>query len=117
MQKKAGKFGRILRSVVATSWVLLAVTTYAAKEAVAELKISGLGWIGDWEMRVSLERLLGKERGALPSANTIEDAMFLLMSAVQDDGYLKPELRVDITAEDGKHTELALDSNMLVAVP
>src|SRR5258708_21299889 len=114
MKKKAGKLGRVLRHGVAASCIVLAVTAHAAKDPAAEIKISGLGWIGDREMRVSLERLLGKERGASLDANAIEDAMFLLMSAVQESGYLKPEIRVEITTGDGRHTDLTLDSSMLM---
>jgi outer membrane protein assembly complex protein YaeT len=89
----------------------------AAKDAIAKLEISGLGWLGDREMRVTLERLLGDERGATLDANAIEDAMFLLMSAVQDEGFLKPIIRVDLANEDGTRTELVLDASMNVTVP
>jgi outer membrane protein assembly factor BamA len=95
---------------------LLAVPLWA-KEDVAKLEISGLGWLADREMRVSLERLLGEERGPRLDANAIEDAMFLLMSAVQDQGFLKPVIHIDLTDENGAHTELALDASMNVTVP
>src|SRR5438270_10322377 len=68
----------------------------------AKLKISGLGWLGDWDRRHSLEQLLGQERGETLDANAVEDAMFLLMSAVQEEGFLKPSIEVEITDEQGR---------------
>ena len=42
----------------------------------AEFHVSGLGWWDDREMRISLERLLGDQRGETVDANAIEDAAF-----------------------------------------
>lgn len=83
----------------------------------ASFKIEGLGWWGDREMKTSLSRLIGNERGLVLDANAVEDAIFLLMSAVQDDGFLKPVIAVEMTEGDGRQTMLTVDSDMMVSVP
>lgn len=90
----------------------------AAKEGeAAKVEVSGVGWLGDRELRSSLERMLGSERGPTLDANAIEDAMFLLMSAVQDDGFLKPVIRVEMTDAAQKKLEVTLDVTMAAEVP
>src|SRR5437868_12443519 len=84
-------------------WLLALVVGAAGcakKDDGAKLEISGLGWWGDYDARTTLERLLGKERGPVLTTNAIEDAMFLLMSSVQDDGYLKPTIVIELTPEN-----------------
>ncbi len=89
----------------------------ATKVPVAQIRVSGVGLVRDRELRLSLERLLGAERGEVLKANAVEDAMFLLMSAIQDDGYLKPAITVECTETNGNKVEVALDENMLATVP
>ena len=89
----------------------------AEKVKPAEIKVSGLGPWGNFDMRRSLSRLLGEERGATLNANAIEDAMFLLMSAVQDEGYLKVVIDVTVIAPDGQRTAYRLDETMAVGIP
>lgn len=103
--------------VAACLMALAPIRLAAADDSLAEIDIAGLGWLGDRTMRISLERLLGDERGPLLDANAIEDAMFLLMSAVQDDGFLKPTLKVGLTDAAGGRHELTLDASMNVTVP
>lgn len=88
-----------------------------AAEDGAKIEISGLGFLGNREMRISLERLLGEERGAVLGSNAIEDAMFLLMSAVQDEGFLKPVIEAELTGQDGRQVELTMDADMTTTVP
>lgn len=93
------------------------IASAAEKVQPAEIKVGGLGPWGNFDMRRSLSRLLGEERGATLSANAIEDAMFLLMSAVQDDGYLKVVINVTVVAPDGQRTQFRLDETMSVGIP
>ncbi|MBL9187107.1 MAG: BamA/TamA family outer membrane protein [Opitutaceae bacterium] len=79
--------------------------------------MDGTGWLRDRELRTSLERLLGEERGEVLQANAVEDAMFLLMSAVQAEGFLKPVITVECVEASGKKTELTLDATMTTTVP
>ncbi len=89
----------------------------AADDGGAKIAVDGLGWLGNRDSRNSLKRLLGQERGPVLSANALEDAMFLLMSAVQEDGFLKPVIAVEWVDPRGVKSEVTLDSSMNVAIP
>jgi outer membrane protein assembly complex protein YaeT len=88
-----------------------------AKQGPAKLSVAGLGWLRDRELRLSLERLLGAERGAELRANAVEDAIFLLMSAVVSDGFAKPTINVTIIDQNGAKSELTVDPEVNVTVP
>jgi outer membrane protein assembly complex protein YaeT len=83
----------------------------------ARLNVAGMGWFRDRELRLSLERLLGSARGEVLRANAVEDAMFLLMSALQEEGFLQPTVAVACVGADGEKTEFVLDASMATAVP
>ena len=84
---------------------------------VATLRVVGMGWFRDRELRISLERLLGSARGEVLGANGVEDAMWLLMAAVQEEGFLRPTVVVEWVGAGGEKTEFALDASMATAVP
>jgi outer membrane protein insertion porin family len=88
-----------------------------SREKPAKVSVSGLGWLRDHELRVSLDRLLGAERGPLINANGIDDAAFLLISALHSEGYLKPEMSVEVEQPDGKKMRLAYDSTLTTVLP
>lgn len=98
---------------------LLAGATLAAKEAAprAEIRVSGLGWLGSREQKRSLERLLGDERGATLDANAIEDAAFLLISALTEQGYLQPTVATELTRPDGSTAAFKFDAQLDSTVP
>lgn len=83
----------------------------------ATLRVSGAGWLRDRELKASLERLLGEARGEVLRTNAVEDAAFLLMSAVQSEGFLKPKIAVECVDAGGAKTEFALDETMTTTVP
>jgi outer membrane protein assembly complex protein YaeT len=83
----------------------------------ATLRVEGMSWLRDRELRVSLERLLGDARGETLSANAVEDAMFLLMSALQSEGFLKPVIAAQCTDRDGRTTTFTFDADMATMVP
>lgn len=68
----------------------------------ARISVDGLGWWSNRETRVSLERLLGSSLGPTIDASTIEDAAFLIVSSLVQEGYLRPEVEARITATDGR---------------
>jgi outer membrane protein assembly complex protein YaeT len=86
------------------------------KPARAEIAVSGLGWLGSREQQRSLERLLGSERGATLDANAVEDAAFLLVSALTEQGFLKPDVETRLIRPDGTaltlHFKAQLDSTI-----
>ncbi|QYM80773.1 BamA/TamA family outer membrane protein [Horticoccus luteus] len=77
----------------------------------------GLGWWDDRQMRQSLDRLLGEQRGATLDANGVEDAAFLLLSALQDEGYLKAAVQAKLQRKDGGETSFTLDSTLAATLP
>lgn len=78
----------------------------------AEIEVNGLGWLKNREQRRALERLLSTERGPTLDANAIEDAEFLLMSALVEQGYLKPVITTRITGPDGAETSFVFDASL-----
>ncbi len=125
MNRTRKEFGG--RTVASISWlcgglllagVMPACSTPGARGPFpAKLTVAGTGWLRDRELRVSLERLLGDERGETLRANAVEDAMFLLMSAVQAEGFLKPKITVECSDAGGAKIEITLDENMNATVP
>ena len=99
--------------------VALALPAVAKEAAVpkAKLEVSGLGWLKNREQRLSLERLLGEQRGETIGANAIEDAMFLLLSALETEGYLKPVIEVEMTPESGAVQRFKFDSALVATIP
>lgn len=92
-------------------------TPGAKGAAQATLSVSGTGWLRNRELSASLERLLGEERGEVLRANAVEDAMFLLMSAVQAEGFLKAAIAVECVDAGGAKTAFTLDDTMTATVP
>lgn len=88
-----------------------------AKKAEAHIEVHGLGWFGNREQRASLSRLLGEERGQTLDANGIEDAAFLLMSALVERGYLKPIIRTELTKPTGETVSFVFDSTLESSLP
>lgn len=117
MGRRASSIGRFI------GWILIgaiAVSTAAAKEPAApkaKLEVSGLGWLKNRDQRLSLERLLGTQRGETIGANAIEDAMFLLLSALETEGYLKPAIEVEATPASGPVQRFKLDASLVATIP
>lgn len=82
----------------------------------AKLEVKGLGLIGDRELEASLRRLLGEERRVM-DANAIEDALFLLMSAVKEKGYLQPQIELSVTTRAGEKLDLTIGSDLATPLP
>ncbi len=85
--------------------------------AKAKFRVSGLGWWDNREMRVSLERLLGNQRGATVDANAIEDAAFLLVSAIADQGFLHPVIEIGYTRVGGEAGKFTFDATLATPLP
>ncbi|MEO6005283.1 MAG: BamA/TamA family outer membrane protein [Opitutus sp.] len=105
-------------------WVLLATAGHSAgakdqtpAKQQAEIDVQGLGWWGDRQQRQSLSRLLGEERGETLAANAIEDAVFLLLSAVTENGYLEPVITTELTGPDGQKSVFTFDSKLDTMLP
>ncbi len=96
-----------------------AVTAFAKDKRTpqAEIEVKGLGWWDDRQQRNTLQRLLGNERGETLDANAIEDAVFLLLSALSETGYSKPIVDAELTAADGRKTTVRFDAKLEATVP
>ncbi len=89
-------------------FVLALMILLPAPVAVAEeegdspkLKVRGFGFWGNRELRRTIELLDTEEERRFFDANFIEDAVFILISRVQQDGYLRPTISARVTLEDG----------------
>jgi len=117
---KRNRAGALILVLIVGAWSVADVTSVAAKEdkrAQAEIDVKGLGWLGDRQQQRSLSRLLGQERGETLEANAIEDAVFLLLSAVTEDGYLEPVVVAELTGTDGKTSTFTFDSKLDSTLP
>lgn len=89
----------------------------ASRPAPAGIKVAGLGWWDDRQMKFSLERMLGESHGAVLRANAVEDAVFLLMSSLAREGYLRPTVQTRITLQDGRTLDFTFDHRLRTLLP
>lgn len=91
-----------------------------AKDAVkkAAIGVKGLGWFHDRDQRLSLERLLGNQRSEVIESNAIEDAAFLLLSALEGQGFLKPTIEIEVApADGGEKGRFVFDTTLTTPLP
>jgi outer membrane protein insertion porin family len=69
---------------------------------VAELEISGYGWLGNRNLKQLIGLLESPLKREYYDANFIEDSTLVLTSGLTRDGFLHPEITVFITREDGR---------------
>lgn len=101
-----------------TLGVLMLLPALALAEAKpAKLSVSGLGWWSNREQRIALERILGEERGPAIDANTVEDAVLMIVSSLAGQGYLRPEIRARLTLTDGSKAEYVFDASLSTLLP
>jgi outer membrane protein insertion porin family len=97
-------------------WCLFALLpslpSLAAETKPAKLSVSGLGWWDNREQRLALERILGEERGAVIDANTVEDAVLMIVSSLAADGYLRPSIKTRLTLADGRAEVFTFDASL-----
>lgn len=105
--------------VLALLWMPLRAFPAAdhSSSARSKIEVSGLGWWDDRQMKLALERLLGEARGPVMAANAIEDAVFLLMAALADEGYLRPVVKARVTLQAGRQIDFEFDHELLTVLP
>lgn len=94
---------------------LFALAPYAA--ANVPIKVSGLGWLHDRDMRIALERLTGALTADSLNANGIEDAAVILNSSLNDEGFQEPEVTVAAKLADGTVKRFRFDPTFMTPVP
>jgi outer membrane protein insertion porin family len=83
----------------------------------ADLHVRGLGWFGNRAAEQKLQALVGGAPGATRDAGAIEDAALVLLSTLNDDGYLQPALTVEATLADGRVVSHPLDARLEPPLP
>lgn len=81
--------------------VVLACSGSARGAEAVEVDVSGTGWLQNRRLERSVERLRADPDAPVLTANGIEDAVFLLFSALSEDGYLQPRIQAELTRRDG----------------
>ncbi len=91
--------------------------TLGADEDQAELKVRGYGFWGNRDLRRTIELLDTEEARSHYDANFIEDAVFILTSRLQHDGYLKPEITARVTLDDGEVRTFTWEDGLTKLLP
>ena len=87
------------------------------KPEPAKLSVSGLGWWDNRQQRLALERILGEERGPVVDANTIEDAVLMIVSSLAAEGFLRPTIQARLTMTDGRSEMVEFDASLTTLLP
>lgn len=109
--------------VVAVRRVALAALVFFSAGAslraeAPRLAVRGLGWFANREAEQSLKLLLGAQAGSTLEAAAIEDAALILISQLNDEGYLEPKLSVFVRqTDDGEETEHRLGADLGTPLP
>jgi len=98
--------------LVMLALVASTISAYAEQAKPAKIHVSGLGPWRNREMRLALERMLGKDRGPTLGANSIEDTAFLLFSVLNDEGYEAPVIAIRVEVAGGKTETYKLNENL-----
>ena len=83
----------------------------------ADLHVRGLGWFGNRAAEKNLELLLGAQHSTILDANALEDASLVLLSALNEEGYLEPALTVETQLTDGRRANYPLDARLEPSLP
>ena len=102
------------RRVVALGLWLAAT---AAGLPAADLRVQGLGRLDNRAAQQTLRLLLGPQAEGAIDANGIEDAVLVLFSDLNEQGYLAPTLTVEVTLADGRTVRHELDAKLEKALP
>ncbi|MCI0536926.1 MAG: BamA/TamA family outer membrane protein [Verrucomicrobiales bacterium] len=96
----------------------LAADDGATNRSPAKLDIAGYGFIGNHELK-RLLRLLDAKGAKRDSydANFVEDALLILISRLNRDGYLKPRITARLTGMDGETVSYEWDHPLEEPLP
>ena len=83
----------------------------------ADLRVRGLGWFDNRAAGQKLKVLMGDKHTASLDANAIEDAALVLISSLNNQGYLEPTLTVEATLAGGQVVKYALDARLEPPLP
>lgn len=103
---------RLLAFVLALAFLVVPLEAKDKKEPRAKIRVSGLGWIDDRQMRLAIERLWGDSLGPTLDTNQIEDAALFIASVLGPKGYQRPHIVAETVLPDGKKEQFPLDLNL-----
>jgi outer membrane protein insertion porin family len=84
---------------------------------VAKFDISGLGLLGNRAMSRTMQDFVNPGKVAHLSDDAAENAAFVLISELEDDGYLHPKVAGSVTRLDGTKTTFQFDETLDTAFP
>ncbi len=93
-----------------------ALAGLASGEA-AEVRVRGLGWFDNRAAGQKLKILRGGAPDSALDANALEDASLILISSLNEEGYLEPVLTVEVTRPDGPVAQYRLDARLDPPLP
>lgn len=102
-----------LQRALLTAVVLACVALLPA----AELHVRGLNWFANRKAEARLKLLLGEQGGATLNAGALEDAALVLISGLNNEGYLEPGLSVEVLLPDGRPAQYPLDARLEPPLP
>ncbi len=115
--RRSDRFLFLLSLLLAASVPVWPAEGKEDKPKPAKLRVEGMGWLRDREVRIALERILGEERGSWLDANAVEDAAFLLISTLKEEGFQTPRVVIDVVWADGRKEKFPFDASLESTVP
>jgi outer membrane protein assembly complex protein YaeT len=114
---------RGIKLIIAILWFAFAFPLFASepdppKVEEAKLSVHGYGLFGNRELKALLKSLeIPGEKLEFFKPNYIEDAVLVLFSKLQRDGYLYPRITVEATTENGEVKAFSWDQPLGEPVP
>ncbi|MCF3649083.1 BamA/OMP85 family outer membrane protein [Synoicihabitans lomoniglobus] len=96
---------------------LLATGLATAVAAQPEITVDGTGWLKDGRIERAVRSLNSTSDATVINANAVEDAVFFAISAVAEDGYLKPTVEAQIERENGESFTHEFDESFANLLP
>ena len=81
------------------------------------MKIEGLGWWRNRQIGLSIQRLSADVERTTWDANAVEDAVFLIVSSLAEQGYLQPQIKAQMTTPEGEQHTAEFDASLTVLLP
>lgn len=94
-----------------------ALALLAVHLPAAEVRVDGVGFFGDRELRKALERLLESDERETLDANAIEDAAVILGSTLGDMGFQAPKIEIEVQPKHGAKQKFTFDPTFASPLP
>ncbi|HTL67320.1 MAG TPA: BamA/TamA family outer membrane protein [Lacunisphaera sp.] len=85
--------------------------------AGAEVSVRGAGPFADRNLRRTLDLLVEPKKRPTLDAGAIEDAALILVAELQNDGYLRPVVRVRVHRDSGATEDFSWDESLATLLP